>query len=285
MAVASISILGCGWLGLPLGRHLVDEGYHVKGSTTTGGKVDTLRRAGIEPYRIELNPDWTGEDVEEFLDADLLFFNVPPPRRRDDLRTYHLRQIDAVRDAVAASPIDWIIFASSTSVYPRVDRVVTEDDVPFDSEAVEGSRRTSGEVLQEAEQRLHDAASFDTTVIRFAGLYGGDRHPGRFLAGRTNVSGGDAPVNLIHRDDCIGIVTAIIEQEARGEVFNACADRHPTRRTMYTAAAEAMGLEPPTFEPGGTNKVVSNEKVKRELGYTFKHPDPSVSRGEAERGS
>lgn len=270
----TISILGCGWLGLPLGRYLAGNGYRVKGSTTTPRKRTAIRDAGIAPYQIELTPELAGEAVAEFFDADLLFYNVPPPRGRDDLRAYYLRQVDAVCEAVAESPIDWVVFASSTSVYPRTDRVVTEADAPDDPAAAAEQMRASGIVLLEAERRLQAAPSFDATVLRFAGLYGGDRQPGRFLAGRTNVSGGDAPVNLIHRDDCIGIVAALIEQNVRGEVFNACADRHPTRRALYTAAAERMGLAPPTFESGGTNKVVSNEKVKRVLGYTFEHPDP-----------
>lgn len=270
----TISLLGCGWLGLPLGRHLVEQGYGVKGSTTTPAKMEDIEAAGIEPYLIELAPEVTGEHVDDFFDADLLFLNVPPPRGRDDLRAVHLRQIEAVRDAAAAAPIDWILFASSTGVYPSVDRIVTEADAPADPEAAGESLRATGAVLLEAEQRLQDASAFDVTIIRFAGLYGGDRHPGRFLAGRTSVSSGDAPVNLIHRDDCIGIVSAIIEQDARGEVFNACSDRHPSRRQLYTAAAERLGVEPPTFEPGGASKIVSNAKVKRELGYTFAHPDP-----------
>ena len=277
MAVQTISILGCGWLGLPLGRHLVERGYHVKGSTTTPRKLEAIREAGIEPYHIELTPTLVGDDGEDFFAADLLFLNVPPPRGHDDLRTYHLRQIDAVCDAAMRSSIAWVIFASSTGVYPRVDRVVTEEDAPRDPVEAEGAMRASGPVLLDAEQRLQTASEFDTTVVRFAGLYGGDRHPGRFLAGRTRVTGGDAPVNLIHRDDCIGIVSAIIAQGGRGDVFNACADRHPTRRELYTAAARQLGVEPPTFEPGGANKRVSNEKLKRRIGYVFEHPDPLAS--------
>lgn len=30
----TVSILGCGWLGLPLAEQLLAEGYSVKGSTT-----------------------------------------------------------------------------------------------------------------------------------------------------------------------------------------------------------------------------------------------------------
>ena len=271
MTQRTISIMGCGWLGLPLGRHLVTEGYAVNGSTTSPDKRATLEAAGITPYLLTLSPTLSGDNADDFFAADVLFLNVPPPRGHDDLHAYHLRQIESVRDAAVAGSIDWVLFASSTGVYPRVDQVVTEDDEP---EAREGSLRPSGAALRDAEQLLRDEPAFDTTVIRFAGLYGGDRDPGRFLAGRERVPGGDAPVNLIHQDDCIGLVRAILEQDVRGEVFNACADEHPTRRALYTAAARRLGMEPPTFEEGGVNKIVSNAKAKRVLGYTLQHPDP-----------
>lgn len=270
----TVSILGCGWLGHPLGAALVEDGYRVKGSTTTPEKQEALRADGIEPYLIRLDPDLSGEPGD-FFDADILFLNIPPPRRRDDAEAYHLQQIDAVIDAATRGSIGWVIFASSTGVYPKVHRVVTEEDAPDDPDAVEAPMRSTGSVLLKAERRLQSAGGFDTTVLRFAGLYGGDRQPGRFMAGRTDVRGGDAPINLIHRDDCIGIVQAVLEQDARGDVFNACSDAHPTRREFYPEAARQLGLEPPTFsDDGGTNKIVSNAKLKRVLGYTFEHPDP-----------
>jgi hypothetical protein len=42
-----------------------------------------------------------------------------------------------------------------------------------------------------------------------------------------------APVNLIHRDDCIGIINAIIEQNVWAEVFNGCADTHPFKADIH----------------------------------------------------
>ena len=265
--------MGCGWLGLPLGRTLAADGYAVHGSTTTPSKQNTLRDAGITPYVLTLSPTLSGDKTEAFFGTDVLVLNVPPPRGRDDLIDYHRRQIASVCDAAAAGSIEWVIFASSTGVYPRVEGTVSEADTP-DEAATRSALRPSGAALLEAERMLWDEAAFATTIIRFAGLYGGDRDPGRFLAGRDTVSGGDAPVNLIHRDDCIGIVTAILAQDVRGETFNACADTHPTRRALYTAAAERLDTAPPAFEDGGANKRVSNEKVKRVLGYTFTRPDP-----------
>ena len=105
-----------------------------------------------------------------------------------------------------------------------------------------------------------------------SGLVGGDRKAGRFFAGKRDVPEGNAPVNLVHLDDCIGVVEAQIQQAAWGKLYNVCADDHPRKADYYTAQAIAEGFDPPTFLPDETPryKVVSNEKVRGELGYVFK---------------
>ncbi len=269
VAKGTISILGCGWLGLPLAEHLLEQGYHVKGSTTTEAKLERLAAAGIRPYLLTLDPWLHGEQVRDFFDADALFLNVPPGRGNPQVEQDFHDMTEAVRTELHYSPIHFVLFASSTSVYPDLNCTVVETDARRPESA-------SGRALLEAEKRLLADSHFDTTVLRFGGLYGGDRHPGRFLAGRKQLANGAAPVNLIHRDDSIGLVSAILNQDVRGEVFNACADAHPTREVLYTRAAEKLGLAPPHFadEPMGNFKVVSNAKVKRWLGYRFLHPDP-----------
>jgi nucleoside-diphosphate-sugar epimerase len=255
----------------------VDRGVHVRGSTTTPEKVDVLRQDGIEPYHLVLDPSFSGGDVSSFFRSPILVLNVPPPRGTDDVRAYHRRQIDAVRAAAADGDVEWILFASSTGVYPNVERTVTEaDQPPGIPDALPGPRRSTGVALLDAEARLMEDDGFATTVVRFGGLYGDDRHPGRFLAGRTNVSRPEAPVNLIHQDDCVGLLLTLLTKDARDEVFNACADAHPTRRAVYTRAAEALGLDPPTFDESDTTtgKVVDNQKIKTQTGYQFLHPDP-----------
>lgn len=92
-------------------------------------------------------------------------------------------------------------------------------------------------------------------------------------------------MNLIHRDDCIGIINQIVQQEAWGEVFDCCADTHPTKREFYTEAAKAMGAPVPEFESSAAqfSRIISNEKVKRILDYEFLHPDLMMI--EYEKGS
>lgn len=283
----SVSVLGCGWLGHPLAKRLVDKGLSVRGSTTTPAKISDLRADGIEPMVISLDPDLSGTDPNSFFESSVLVLNIPPPRGVDDVRAVHRRQVAAVRDAAVDGAVEWVLFASSTGVYPSIDREITEDDLPpGQPDALPGPRRATGEALLEVEALLMETPGLDTTIVRLGGLYGGDRNPGRFLAGRTEVGRPEAPVNLIHRDDAVGVFLTLIDNDVRGEVFNACADEHPSRRAFYTRAAEVSGLEPPTFDEADTTKgkLVSNRKLKAQCGYVFQHPNPlaDLERGPGE---
>lgn len=266
-----ISILGCGWLGLPLARNLLKKNHLVKGSTTTSSKLSTLEEEGIEPYLITFNPELEGNNCSSFWNSDVLVLNIPPGRSRENTIEFHTAQIQSVIDHIRVSTIGRVIFISSTSVYPESPGVVKESDTVAGKAA-----RDSGNALLQAEAKLKENKEFDTTIIRFGGLYGYDRHPVKYLAGKQNLEKAKAPVNLIHRDDCIQITDQIIEEEITGEIFNAVSDGHPPRKMYYRAAAKAMGLEPPTFKKDTEKnyKVVSNRKLKEKLGYHFKHPNP-----------
>lgn len=265
----TISILGCGWLGLPLAKRLIDKSYNIKGSTRSFGQLSLLGASGIEPYYISLNPYMIGRSIRDFLASDTLIINFPP-ERRDDIVTYHEAQIKSLITELWLSPVQNVIFVSSTSVYPDLNRRVSEEDSVSPD-------KMSGKALLSVEQILQTEERFKTTVLRFGGLIGYDRKPGRFLSGRKGLAGGDSPVNLIHRDDCIEIIQKIIEKGVWGETFNACADMHPKRKDYYSRQAAVGGFDPPSFNNGKNSgyKIVSSDKLKSRLGYEFKYPDPA----------
>lgn len=267
----TISILGCGWLGLPLAEHLRDNDYNIKGSTTTPEKLELLNGKNITPFLLKLDPDLDCDNCDDFWNADILVLNIPPGRGRDNVTSFHKKQVESVINQLQNSPIKFVIFISSTSVYPSKSGIVSEVDTQRGK-----ASRASGNALLQAEDMLLRQSGFKTTVIRFGGLYGGDRHPVKYLAGKTNLGEGNAPVNLIHRKDCIGIIQKVIEKEATDEIFNGVSDGHPPKKMYYPAAAESLGLEPPTFSKDESKgyKVVSNRKVKQMLNYEFKYPNP-----------
>ncbi len=261
----TVSILGCGWLGLPLAQDLA-RARRVYGSTTSAEKISAIEAVGVQAFLLHCDPEVRGsaENVDNFFKSDILVITIPFKRGLTDPYFYY-RQIESVGRWAEKSAVQFVIMTSSTSVYPETNKVVGEDDpiVPGD---------IRGKVLWESEQILLNNPNFQTTVVRLAGLYGYDRQPGRFLSGQRAPGHGDAPVNLIHRDDAVGILLEILRQDVRGEIFNACSDGHPARKEFYGK----LGTASPEFDNAGPLKfkVVSNRKVKERLGYKFKHPQP-----------
>jgi nucleoside-diphosphate-sugar epimerase len=272
-----IAILGCGWLGLPLAESLLSKGYEVKGSTTSESKLDLLKNAGISPFQIQLEAHQIIGTIEDFLkETDVLVIDIPPGLRREVSTSNEMTFVNKVKTLIPfieKSGIPKVIFVSSTSVYGDVFPIVeiTEETKPNpDTE--------SGKQLAITETLLQSNSHFKTTVIRFGGLLGDDRHPIKFLAGRTNVENPDAPVNMIEREDCIGIIEKILkysetseQHDNWGETFNAVAPQHPTRKAYYHKKAEIFNLPLPTFaeDSESKGKIISSEKVETILGYSF----------------
>lgn len=254
-----VTVLGCGWLGLPLAKALVADGYTVKGSTTSSDKIEILQVASIEPYLVSLSEDGPVGDVAGFLKgSEVLIINIPPKAKSGES---YPQKIKNLIPHIKASGTEKVLFVSSTSVYADDNSVVTEQTTPNpDTE--------SGKQLLEAEKVLQEALP-RTTILRFAGLIGEDRHPVHHLAGRKGIANPDAPVNLIHQNDCIGIIKTIIAQQKWGEVFNAASPNHPTRKEYYTAKALELGLDVPQFEEGkeSVGKEISSNKIYNALNY------------------
>jgi nucleoside-diphosphate-sugar epimerase len=265
----TISILGCGWLGLPLAKNFVKQNFRVKGSVTTSEKSEILKQSGIIPYQIKISDtEVNGTNISDFFDSDILIINFPP-ERREDIVSYHQAQISLLVNLINQSQIKQVLFVSSSSVYAELNREVFEHETA-------PPLKNSGKALLAVEHLLSTQIHFTTTIIRFAGLIGYDRHPGRFLAGKKNVANANGPINVIHQDDCLGVINEIIEQKVWGGVFNASADMHPTRKEFYTMAAKNIGLEIPIFtEENATKfKIVNSDKIKKRLNYSFKYPSP-----------
>lgn len=239
----------------------------MKGSTSTAGNLEFLQQAGIEPYLVNVAEDTIEGDLHALVqETDVLIINFPPGRI-PDIEEIHPRQMDQIIRKVSAQ--QKVIFVSSTSVYQNTNSIVTE-------ELELHPEKSSGIALLRAEQLLKNYFQDRLSILRLAGLVGYDRLPGRFLANKKEVKNGNAPINIIHRDDCIGLIEQLLDQERWGEIYNGCADEHPLRKEYYTRAARMIGLVPPLFaeEEPTVYKIVSNEKSRKELGYSYKYSCP-----------
>lgn len=247
-----ISILGSGWLGFPLALQLVQQDYAVNLSCTQAAKRAQLQAIGATPFVVDI--DALNGECDVFLQAEILVINIPA----NSVAGYQ-----ALLQKVLLSPVEKVVLVSTTSVYPNQNQIATEDDPLPDGPRLAIEKVFTGNPY------------LQTTVLRFAGLVGYQRHPGRFFSGGKRLSNPNAPVNLIHRDDCIEIIVQIIQQNCWNQIFNGCADTHPAKITFYTHAATMLNAPPPIIHEGSTGayKIIDNQKLKSTLNYHYIHPD------------
>jgi nucleoside-diphosphate-sugar epimerase len=266
MKSGTISILGCGWLGVPLAKHLLEKGFSVKGSVASVEKFGLLRNNGILPYQVVLNETSVDISKPDFFDCEVLIISVPP-RRIEGIERIFPAQIGHIIPLIIKAGIRNVIFISSTSVYPDLRQTACEGDTYSPD-------KESGKALLLAENLLNNLTDFETTILRFGGLIGADRNPARFLQKSTRAVA-NTPVNLIHQDDCIGIISEIINQELWGETLNACCPEHPLKKDFYGKAAQISGLpEPNMSDEIESYKIVDSSKLQRLLKYKFKYSSP-----------
>ncbi|WP_419701688.1 SDR family oxidoreductase [Mucilaginibacter sp. NFX135] len=258
----NISILGCGWYGQALAKALITAGHTVKGSTTSPQKLEALAADGIDPYLVSFLQGNEQYD-DAFFTCDVLFICIPPKSRGGEGPEF-IYKIQGIIKAIKKHGVKNVVFISSTGVYADVNAEVDElSDPQPNTEA--------GRILLEAEDLFRAESTFKTTIIRFAGLIGPDRDPSRFFAGKKDIANGNAPVNLIHLDDCIGLSMAILTRQAFGYLFNGCSPDHPSRSAFYTVASIRSGLEAPEFlDELKEWKVVRSVNVEAILGYRYK---------------
>ena len=132
----------------------------------------------------------------------------------------------------------------------------------------------SAKAMVAFEQFINKEPRYQATTIKLAGLIGDNRHPGRFLAGKCGVASPNAVVNMVTREDVIGLIYAIIEQQQWQQSFIACAPSHPTREAFYTKAAKCLELTPAQFhdlERENTGKLIDGSNTAVQLNYHYQH--------------
>ena len=235
-----IAILGCGWLGLPLAEAFLADGYQINGSTTSDEKIGDLKKHGISPFLISLSEDNIEGNISGFLiNVAMLVINVPPRLRGDNTENY-VKKMQLLHDAIKKSSVRKVIFVSSTSVYGAISGDVTEETIPQPNTA-------SGKQLLTSERIFRDDSELHTTIIRFGGLIGPNRHPVTMLSRRKKLSNGNAPINLIHLNDCIRIIIKILKKNWWCETLNGVYPYHPTKQEYYTSEALRKGLQVPDY--------------------------------------
>ncbi len=275
-----VLIVGCGYVGLPLGAELVRQGHEVFGVRRAASGAAELKAVGIQPLVADVTRaadlaalpgpfDWVVNCVASTRGGGV-----------EDYREVYLKGMRNMVEWLSAAPPRKFVYTSSTSVYGQTDGAPVKETSPTEP-ASETAR-----VLVETEKALLAAApKFPAVVLRVAGIYGPER--GRllqqYLRDEAKIPGkGERFINMIHRDDLVGIIIAALKNGRPGEVYNAVDDEPVAQIHFFRWLSETLGKWMPPFaaEPedaerkrGVTNKKVQNRKLKMELGYQFKYPN------------
>ena len=258
-----ISIIGCGWLGLPLGEFLAKQGHEVLGSTTRKEKLPLLKAAGIQGFLFKLIPMPSGEAFNQLFDTDLLIINIPPGRRTQTPEFYE-EQVKYITYLINQHKVPRVIFISSTSYYPNTNDWVdphTEPDL----------ERGSSKAVVQGEKQI-SKVSTELLICRCGGLMGAGRIPGRWFAGKPT-KGAQTPINYIHQQDLMEVLSHLATQEKwDAPVMNLVSPEHPVRKEVHEAMAKKYDFESPQWQEP---EVIPHKKVRSslsELDLTIKSP-------------
>jgi nucleoside-diphosphate-sugar epimerase len=275
-----VLIVGCGYIGLPLGHELIKQGHQVFGLRRSNTADDELKNSGITP----LHADVTKPETLAGLPGDYDWVvncaatsggDADAYRRLYVVGNFHL--VDWLR----AAPPRKYVCTSSTSVYGQNDgSLVTETDpvAPVTETAL---------TLVEAENLLFSAyekLKFPAVILRLAGIYGAGRGYWlkQFLSGEARLEGdGSRYLNMIHRDDAVAVIIKTLKGAPTGSVYNVVDNEPVTQRDLFAWLAAKLNKPMPPAAPadeeivrkrGATNKRVSNQRLKQQLSFKYEYP-------------
>lgn len=293
-------IMGCGFLGLPLARLWAQAQGPVPSSATSdaanGSGVSDLPKsevfgstrsektarnfsaAGITPVVCDVTDLKSLESALAPLPpVDTVVFAIGMDRSRyDDVRDVYVRGLERFFDAIG-DRFDHFIYVSSTGVFGDFDGAWIDESAPTNP------ARDSGKACLEAEQLIARRTDH-WTVLRMAGLYGGDRVPTQAVIEKRDWSrlSPEGYLNLIHQTDAVAAIDAAARLKPMGEIIH-CSDGHPPiRKDYYQFIADQFNLgaipwpDNATVDPSSrsaNSKRVGNAKMLDLLQLKLKHPD------------
>lgn len=269
--MARVLIAGCGYVGSVLGSWLAAEGHMVWGlRRDPSGLPETITGIGCDLGDSELENQLPDE-------VDWVFYAVGADSFTE--AAYQKAYVEGLGNLLQAlrrsdARPSRVVFTSSTGVYHHQGGEWVDETSPTAPAQFSGQRVLEGE-------RLLRESPFPSTAVRFGGIYG----PGRTRL-ITQVRNGEAVcpegppryINLIHRDDCAGVLAHLMSLDSPAECYLAVDNEPSTRGAILRWTAHRLGLPDPPASPdassggrAGSNKRCSNARLLAS-GYRFRYP-------------
>ena len=261
--------IGHGYCAAALAERLVPEGWRIIGTSRSAGRLESLAAHGVEPVL------WPGTALAPLLvQATHVLSSIAPEDDGDPI-------LATEGAALAAAPVRWVGYLSTTGVYGDHGGGWVDEDTPL----TPSTRRGQARVRAEQEWQ---ALPLPLHIFRLAGIYGPGRGPFEKVrdgTARRIVKPGQV-FSRIHVDDIAQALHASMNAPAPGAVYNICDDDPAPPEDVLSYAARLMGLPEPLSEDWDTapmspmarsfyaeSKRVRNDRMKRDLGVRLIHPD------------
>lgn len=270
-----VLIVGCGYVGLELGRQLTPS-HRVTGVRRSDEGLQDVSDAGLEAVHADAtNPT----DLFTLPSVDVVVYAASAGGESSARETY-VDGLETVIDHFGdrRDRPERFIYTSSTGVYGDHGGEWVDEETQL--EPATDRERT----LVEAERvaREHGNSGIDRTVVRFGGLYGPGRSPvDRYLAGPIS----PGYTNFVHRDDAAGAIGHFLREDVgRNTVVNVVDDEPQFRPDLADRFATLEGVDPPAvvaleardLPPGRRDRLAANKRVSNErlhaLGYDLRYP-------------
>jgi nucleoside-diphosphate-sugar epimerase len=275
-----VLIVGCGYVGMPLGRRLALQGHTVFGTRRCPELSPSFDQGGIRWLAADITAPETIERLPGPFDWVVNTVSAGETGAQQ-YRSVYLQGTQNLVNWLQSAPPRKFIYTSSTAVYGQTDGSEVDENSPT-SPATE-----TGQLLLETERLLLKAAHagiLPTVILRVAGIYGPDRGYWlkQYLSGKAVMEGdGQRLLNMIHREDVVGSLVAGLERGHSGQIYNAVDSEPVAQRDMFLWLSQFLGKGLPPASAaisrsagkrGWTNKKVSNRKLITELGYQLRYP-------------
>lgn len=274
-----IAIIGGGWVGAPLAEALAAVGHQVIVSRRS---AETLAELSLSSQQISsrqgfvfdlAQPDALSSLIEQLTRHRIEYvIGAFPPGFRQGLGEAYVDYWNILIQAAQQTGVDKLVMLSSTSVYPNQPATMREEDASLAQAVNNPQYSEKARIILQAEQKVIDSG-LHYAIVRFSGLYGPGRHPARFVRMLKQVSQ-QAPANMLHRDDAVGVACFATEQLTNC-VVNATSPQTVCKAEFYQQAIacypENLLLPVVTQQP---DKRISADKLCS-LGYHFCWPNVS----------
>lgn len=269
----AIAIIGGGWLGQPLARSFQEQANRASQvyiTRTTEQGVEELQHTGLDALLLNL-PLTSEQQISKFVQT-LTERNIstivgcfPPGFRKGRGEQYFLQWQSLIK-AVKLANIDNVIMVSSTTVYPQVSGTVKEEDASYELATNNALFSDNARTMLAAEQELI-VSGLSYMIVRCSGLFGPDRHPGRFVSKLKTISSA-APANMLHLQDAIAVIQFALLR-INNQTINASSPALIYKSEFYKTALQQYDSTQSMPEITTTpDKKISSQKLLQS-GYNF----------------